>query len=358
MKSTKIVGLPAEEDRSVFVGLDYHTLSVQVCVMDRHGKVLVNRRCGNSVMEVAAAVGVGGVGPGRKVERAAMESCCGAADLAEALIDELGWPVSLAHPGYVNRMKHNPDKSDYGDAQMLAELSRAGLIPPVWLAPEGVRELRLLVRLRAGLVDQARAIKTRILAVLRQQRLVEPAACTRWTKRWLAWLGDQDQNGCRLSKQGRFTVEMHLESLGVLRGQITRVEARLEAATSGDAIVEALLGIKGVGRVTAWTMRAIIGRFDRFRSGKQLSRFCAVTPRNASSGQRVADSGMIQAGDPELKSVVIEAAHRLRRYDARWRGLWESMLARGKPRSVVVGAIANRWMRGLYHQMKQVPMAA
>jgi transposase len=151
---------------------------------------------------------------------------------------------------------------------------------------------------------------------------------------------------------------MHLESLGVLRGQIARVEARLKEATARDSIVEALLAIKGVGQVTAWTMRAIIGRFDRFRSGKQLSRFCAVTPRNASSGQRMADSGMIQAGDPQLKSVVIEAAHRLRRYDARWRSLWESLAARGKPRSVIIGAIANRWMRGLYHQMKQVPMAA
>jgi transposase len=196
----QIVGGPAA-DESVFVGLDYHSQSVQVCVMDRHGKVLVNRRCGNSVAEIAAAVR-----PGRKVERAAMESCCGAADLAEALIDELGWPVSLAHPGYVNRMKHNPDKTDYGDAQMLAELARAGLIPPVWLAPQGVRELRLLVRLRAGLVDQVRAIKTRILAVLRQQRLPEPAACTRWTRKWLWWLENKDGNGCRLSEQGRFSV--------------------------------------------------------------------------------------------------------------------------------------------------------
>jgi transposase len=56
-----------------------------------------------------------------------------------------------------------------------------------------------------------------------------------------------------------------------------------------------------VGPVTAWTMRALSGRFDRFANGKQLGRFCpqlwAVTPCNASSGQRVADSGMVRAGD-------------------------------------------------------------
>jgi transposase len=338
------------ENVPVFVGLDYHSRSVQVCVVDSSGTVLVNRRCGNSVMEICGALGAG-----REVRRAAVESCCGAADLAEALIKELSWPLSMAHPGYVARMKHNPDKTDFGDARMLAELARAGLIPPVWLAPQSVRELRLLVRLRADLVGTVRAVKTRILAVLRQQRIAEPTLSGRWSRKWLAWLGSPE---CGLSVQGRFAVEVYLEELAALRARIGKVEARLGAATAGDAVVERLLTIKGVGEVTAWTMRALIGRFDRFANGKQLARFCAVTPRNASSGQRVADSGMIKAGDPQLKSVVVEAAQRLRRYEPRWQELSASMAARGKPASVIVGAVANRWLRGLYHQMKELPMAA
>lgn len=344
------------ENVPVFVGLDYHSKSVQVCVMDTAGRVLSNRRCGNSVQEVGAAIG-----SGRVVQRAAMESCCGAADLAEALIADLGWAVSLAHPGYVARMKHNPDKTDYGDARMLAELSRAGLIPPVWLAPAPVRELRVLIRLRADLVGQAQATKTRILAVLRQQRLPEPPGARepdgfgRWSRKWLAWLrGPQ----CDLSVQGRFAVDLYLEELISLRERVARVGARLHEATRDDSVVKRLLAIKGVGEVTAWTMRALIGRFDRFTSGKQLARFCAVTPRNASSGERSADAGMIKAGDPQLKGVIIEAAHRLRRYEPRWRELSASMAARGKAGSVITGAVANRWVRGLFHQMKELPAAA
>jgi transposase len=338
------------ENVPVFVGLDYHSRSVQVCVVDGSGKVLANRRCGNSVLEIGAAIG-----PGREVRRAAIESCCGAADLAEALVAGPGWAVSMAHPGYVARMKHNPDKTDFGDARMLAELSRAGLVPPVWLAPQSVRELRLLVRLRSDLVGSVRAVKTRILAVLRQQRVVEPREFGRWCKRWLGWLGSA---ACGLSEQGRFAVGVYLDEWSALRGRIERVESRLRQTTAGDVMVERLLEIRGVGEVTAWTMRALIGRFDRFGSGKQLARFCAVTPRNASSGERVADSGMIKAGDPQLKSVVIEAAQRLRRYEPRWREFSSAMAARGKPTSVIIGAIANRWMRALYHQMKELPMAA
>lgn len=335
----------------VFVGLDYHTKGVQVCVLNADGKVLLNRRCSNSVAEIG-----GVIDSSWEVRRVVMESCCGAADLAEALIADLRWPVDLAHAGYVARMKHNPDKTDVADARMLADLARAGLVPQVWLAPHKVRELRVLIRLRADLAAQAKAAKLRILALLRQQRIAEPSrpeAPGRWSQKWLAWLDD-----CALSEQGRFAAQMYLEQLEMLRARIQQVEARLHEATKGDAMVERLLTLNGVGKVTAWTLRALIGRFDRFTSGKQLARFCAVTPRNSSSGERMADSGMIRAGDPQLKGIVVEAAHRLKRYEPRWEKLAESMRERGKPGSVIVGAVANRWLRWLYHQMKEVSQAA
>ena len=46
-----------------------------------------------------------------------------------------------------------------------------------------------------------------------------------------------------------------------------------------------------IGMITAITMRALIGRFDRFHTGKQLINFCAVTPRNNSSGGKTTTGG-------------------------------------------------------------------
>lgn len=332
----------------VYVGLDYHRRSVQVCVVDAGGRVLSNRKCGNSIAEI-----VGQVPQSCRAERVAVESCCGAADLAEDLRDGPGWPVTLAHPGYVSRMKHNPDKSDYSDARMLAELSRAGFIPPVWLAPAWIRELRMLVRLRADLMQRVRSIKTRILGVLRSERIDEPAKPGRWTHGWTDWL-----RGAAVSTGGRFVIDMHLSEWAELMKRVRKTETELSARTSKDVVVAALLEYPGVGKVTAWSMRALIGDFSRFRSGKQLARFCALTPRNASSGERVADSGLIRAGDPLLKCVLIESAHRLRRWDPRWAALAKSMQDRGKPSSVVVAAIANRWVRWLFHQIKEIPAVA
>lgn len=329
----------------VFVGLDYHAGSIQVCIVDQDGRQICNRRCGNSVADVLAVVNGHGL-----PARAAVESCCGAADLAEQLRDGAGWPIALAHPGYVARMKHNPDKSDFSDARMLAELCRVGMVPKVWLAPSNIRDLRMLVRLRADLVSRVRTIKTRVLGTLRAQRIVEPGdRGGRWTLKWLAWLAQAPG----LSEDAAFMIGLHLDEFRDLRRRIASVESRLEAKTADDTVVRKLLTVKGVGPVTAWTMRALVGRFDRFTSGKQLARFCAVTPRNASSGQRTADAGLVRAGDPLLKSVLIEAAHRLRRHDPRFAAFSGKLRERGKPVSVIVAAIANRWVRAMYHQLKE-----
>ena len=47
---------------------------------------------------------------------------------------------------------------------------------------------------------------------------------------------------------------------------------------------------------------------DRFRNGKQLARYCGLTPCNRSSGDREADAGLVRQANPELRRVLIEAA--------------------------------------------------
>lgn len=326
----------------VSVGLDYHTSFVQVCVVDDAGRVLLNVKCANSVQLVAERVAAVGM-----VRAAGIESCCGAADFAERLSQERGWSVSLAHPGYVNRMKNNPDKSDYSDAHLLADLARVGYLPKVWLAPAPVRDLRTLVRQRGDLVARRRALKLRILALFRERRAAEPPG-TRWTKAYLRAL----ENAEGLGDHGLWVVQRMLAELRYLDEELRATEKRLHQVTGSDSIVQRLLELPGIGPVTAWVMRAEIGEFGRFRTGKQLSRFCGLSPRNASSGQKQADAGLIRAGNPLLKCVLVEAAHRLGRLDPRWQALRQTLKAKGKPGSVIAAAIANRWMRWLFHQMK------
>jgi transposase len=332
----------------IFVGLDYHQDSIQVCVMDGEGKQLCNRSVENNAMTLQGLMARYGT-----PRRIAIEACSGSADLAEELVTGHELPVQLAHPGYVNRMKRSPDKTDFADAQLLADLVRVNYLPSVWLAPRPIRELRRLVRHRAQLVRRRKDVKLRIRGLLRENRLKCPQAKA-WTQAWYQWLA----NDAQLSNSDRWVMTDHLEELVSLAGRIGAVEARIREQVKDDPVVAKLLELPGVGMVTAVTLRAEIGRFHRFRRGKELARFCGVTPRNASSGARQADAGLIKAGNPELRTVLVELAHRLiSRIQGPWSQLAKRMLERGKPKNVVVAAVANRWVRRLHHEMKGVTQA-
>jgi transposase len=168
-----------------------------------------------------------------------------------------------------------------------------------------------------------------------------------WTRKWLAWLGRLTEVG----EQTRWVLDRHLLHLEWLGGEVAAAERRLAEATADDPLVRRLLAQRGVGLVTAAALRAEVGRFDRFRTGKQLAHFCGLSPRNASSGARQADAGLVKTGNPELRAVLIELAHRLIRYDLRWRALADGLKARGKAGSLAAAAVANRWMRRLHYEM-------
>jgi hypothetical protein len=133
----------------IFVGLDYHQDSIQVCVLNQKGDVLLNRSAANNSEELGRLVQ-----PLGAVQRVGIEACCGASDLGEELVERYGWNVSLGHPAYIAKIKSSPDKSDYSDGRLLADLTRVGYLPLVWLAPANIRELRQLVNHRQRLVDQ------------------------------------------------------------------------------------------------------------------------------------------------------------------------------------------------------------
>lgn len=325
----------------VYVGLDYHEDTIRVCILEPDGKCALNRDEPNDVRRVAAVIQVRGQPAG-----VVLEACCGAADFATELIALTGWKVCLAHPGHAHSMKRGPDKTDGRDAAHLADLLRTNHVPEVWLADHVTRQLRRLVRYREGLKAERKNVKLRIRALLREERVPQPSVSL-WTKAWRRWLltalpGEQSQ----------WVMQRLLEQLQRLETDLATVEERMAAATADDADTQRLLSLPGVGLVTAVMLRAEIGRFDRFGSGKQLARFCGVTPCNASSGRRQADAGLIKAGSNELRAVLIQTAQRLPRCDAHWREM-KTHLCRTKPANVATCAIANRWLRRLYHLMKQ-----
>ena len=333
---------------NIYVGLDYHSDSIRVCVMTEEGEVLVNRSVPNGVGHVVEAVQMAidrAEGRAAVVKGVAIEACTGSAEFGTRLGEATGWLVKLAHASAVHRLKQGPDKTDHGDAWHLANLIRVNYLPEVWLADETTRQLRHLVRFRQSLMADAKDVKLRIRSLLKEDGISETDAPSAWTKKWREWL-----KSVTLPEQSRWILEQQFVLLDLLQKKLDEVDARMREATQSDPVVQKLLEQSGVGLVTALLLRAVIGRFDRFQNGKQLSRYCGVTPCNASSGKRQADSGLVPAGHEDLRAALIQLAKRLPRHDERWRD-FKAQLGKRKPANVVAAAIANRWLRRLYHDM-------
>jgi transposase len=341
---------------ATYLGLDYHSQSVRVCVMNHDGEVLSNRGVRSEVgcvmeevMRCAELVSKRSHAPTELVVRGvAIEACTGSAEFATRLGEATQWNIKLAHAGAVHRLKQGPDKTDPGDAWHLANLIRVNYLPEVWLADETTRELRRLVRHRQSLMADAKDVKLRIRSLLKENGVAEQCERGPWTKAWLAWLST-----AALPEHSRWVMEHQLALLKFLQEHLAQVDERMRAATSEDALVQKLLEQEAVGLVTALLLRAVIGRVDRFKTGKQLARYCGLTPCNASSGQRQADSGLVPAGHDDLRAALIQLAKRLPRQSPRWKE-FRARLLRRKPANVVSAAIANRWLRRLYHDLKNV----
>ena len=136
-------------------------------------------------------------------------------------------------------------------------------------------------------------------------------------------------------------VRRHVRNLQCFQQEVREIEVELRKMTNNDTLIKLLLEQRGIGLITACKLRAEVGIFGRFGTGKQLSKFCGLSPRNASSGQKQADAGLIKAANPLLKTAIIEGAHGLIRWDDTHRAFASRLYKQGKPVSVVIAAVTN-----------------
>ncbi len=329
----------------ISVGIDYHKDWLQVCVVRESGEVVLNRRVKNEISEVVKLIG-----SRAKDVTVAAEACNGSSVFLDRLHQETGWRVKLCHPGYAQRMRNNPDKTDKSDGELIADLTRIGYLPEVWLAPEELRDLRTLVRYRATQMNEARAMKLRVRALLRNNRILVPEGIGLWTVSGRAWL----KTNIGLPNHSAWVMERYRIELERLLSEIKCATQRISSYVKTDTFCQKLIQHRGIGIITAAVMRAEIGTFSRFKNGKQLARFCGLSPCNRSSGDKVSDSGLIRAGNNVLKNCILQGVWTLIRYDSTWKEFAKKLIERGKPKGVVAAAVANRWIRKLFYAVKDI----
>jgi transposase len=128
-----------------------------------------NRNLANDPAKLIPVLGA--LAPGTPV---AFEAAYGWGWLVELLEElELELEPHLVHPSRCKAIASAQLKNDKVDAATLVQLLRADLLPEAWIAPQQVRDLRALLRHRAGLVRLSTSCKNRVHAVLADRGIGE-----------------------------------------------------------------------------------------------------------------------------------------------------------------------------------------
>lgn len=217
-------------------------------------------------------------------------------------LEERGIEAKMCHPLKTRAIASARIKNDKLDSRILADLSRANLIPEAYRPDEATRQLRALMRYRANLVRVRTSLKNRVHSVLTSRNIQNPYSDL-FGVQGLAYLAGLDLQPVR-----RQVVDGCLFAIGALDKQIALAErsARKVYASRQDA--KLLSTIPGVGLVFSLTIVSEIGDVGRFPCAKKLSNYAGLVPSTWESGGTTRHGRITRQGSPWLRWAFTEAA--------------------------------------------------
>jgi len=233
----------------------------------------------------------------------------------------------LAHATRLKAIAAAKVKTDPVDADTLALLLRADLIPVAPMIRREQRGLRDLMRTRLRLVDKCVSARNSIDRLLEQFNVADVGQLDEL---------DQLQASC------------HAAQSALLTRQITDLERALHPRLIPNADVQRLRWIPGLGKVNTFTIYTEIDGITRFPSARQFFSSCRLVPGADNPGGRTRHRSGSKAGNRYLKLAFSHAGIRAVQYSPEIRAFFKAK-ARKKPIRVARTLVGLELARLVYH---------
>jgi transposase len=199
----------------------------------------------------------------------------------------------LAHAKKLRVIAEANFKKDEIDAELLARMRVAGVIPEVYAKPIEAREQALLVRHRARLVRIRTAAANRIHAEILTvgQRLERGRLLTRTGRQWVA-----DNLWPIFGPEQRRLVRTHWAIIRNLTPMIRRLDRHIEEMGRSIPAIALLRTIPGIGPYRGLLLATELLPIERFRTPGHIVSYAGLAPRHSQSGLRPIRYGSIPAG--------------------------------------------------------------
>jgi len=280
-----------------YVGFDVSKEETAFCMMDESGKVLARGKVASDPAALFEVV--------REhcpcAERIVLETGTLSFWLARDL-RERGLPVDVidarqAHA--VMKLQHN--KTDAGDAELLAEIARTGFCRAIAIKSEVAQEARILLKARCHLVRQRRDTENAVRGLLGSLGIRFPKGAGKLAGRVRSALEDRPEL--------KATFEPLLSCVEALKREIERLDQAVMARAQAAPACQVLMSVPGVGPVTALAFAATIDDPNRFAKSRTVGAYLGLTTRRYQSGEMDYSGRISKHGDAMVRSLLNEAAN-------------------------------------------------
>jgi transposase len=341
---------PGEYD--VFVGMDVDSRSIALCHIDQQGE---EKSVGMPHQSASLLSYVGRHFPGKRLAFVYEAGPTGFG-LHDALC-QAGYPCLVVNPAAVPTPRGQRVRTNRLDARKLARQLRGGSLEGIRVPTDEYRLLREYVQLRKMHILQAARCKQRIKALFLRHGLSFPAAPPGgyWGQ---ALIRQVREYTCTPALQ--FKIGSLLDSLEFSLAQATRAQAAMRSYVAGcadlAASVEYAMSLPGVGWIVASYAVARIGDWRLLGTSMQTASFFGLTQREDSTGEGSDRGAITKAGDPVMRSLLIQAAWAAIRKDEELRGFYKRVVAghgRDKAARIAIVAVAHKLACRLHCVLKE-----
>ena len=310
-----------------------------------------------SVFEVAVSPAPGKVQARHRLSRARLQRFLAQCEPAEVLLEAcssahhwgreiqgMGHRVSLLHPADVARYRDG-NKTDRADAKALLEAARNDALDRVPVKSAEQQAVAALHRIRQGYLRTRTARINAVRGHLREFGVSIPVGPSHVLPDARAAL-----DGAVVPDFLRAALEASLVEIASLKARADDLKRELERLARQMPAALLLMGIPGIGVLTATALVAFVGDVHRFRSGRDFAAYLGLTPREHSSGTSRRLGSITKRGNSYLRTLLIHGARAALRAgklssapdDLR---TWALTIERRSGHNVAAVALANKLAR-------------
>ena len=272
-----------------------------------------------------------------------MEACATSHYWAREL-KKFGHEVKLIPAQHVKPYVQN-NKNDARDAEAICEAVSRPRMRFVCIKSTDQQDIQMLHRIRQGLIKTRTAQANQIRGLLAEYGIIINKGIEHICKAMPTILEDGDNN---LSGMARNLFNELYETLCKLDNQIEEINTEMERFCKSNESCKNLQTIIGVGPVVATGIYAAAGNASQFKTGRDMSAWLGLVPRQHSTGGKEVHLGISKKGDRYLRSMIVQGAWSVvqrsgKAKDETSKWIREMISRSGKNKTVI--AVANKLTR-------------